>query len=243
MDAVRRAARAAGLEDHLRRARALVDPAMRRDLHDHRALPLVFALALRPDSSTIDIGAHRGAVLADLVRLAPQGSHIAYEPIPELCAALADEFPKVDVRQAALSNVAGESTFTHVVSAPGLSGLRQRDLPGRQETQTLTVRTERLDDALPEGFVPALIKVDVEGAELAVLRGAADTLRRHRPVVVFEHGAGAAEHYEGDSGDLHDLLASHAGLRIFDLAGDGPLDRATFAGLFTAPVWNFVACP
>ncbi len=85
--------------------------------------------------------------------------------------------------------------------------------------------------------------VDKEGAELAVLRGAADTLRRHRPVVVFEHGAGAAEHYEGDSGDLHDLLAIHAGLRIFDLAGKGPLDRATFAGLFTAPVWNFVACP
>lgn len=242
LDAARRAVHRLGLEEPVRRARALADPGLRRDMQDHRALRLLFAIALEPDSDTIDVGAHRGDVLASLVRLAPEGRHIAYEPIPELHAALAKSFPGVDVRRAALSDAASESSFAHVVSAPGLSGLRKRDYPGRQTTRQLTVRTERLDDALPDGFAPALIKVDVEGAELAVLRGAERTLAACRPVVVFEHGAGAAEFYEGDSGDLHDLLAGHAGLRIFDLAGSGPFSRTEFVDLFHKPIWNFVAC-
>ncbi|WP_375417630.1 FkbM family methyltransferase [uncultured Hymenobacter sp.] len=45
-----------------------------------------------------------------------------------------------------------------------------------------------LDDVVQrEQLHPALIKIDVEGAELKVIRGAADTLRRQRPLVVMEY--------------------------------------------------------
>ena len=41
---------------------------------------------LGPDSSALDVGCHEGAVLAEIVRLAPAGRHVAWEPLPELCA-------------------------------------------------------------------------------------------------------------------------------------------------------------
>ena len=78
---------------------------------------------------------------------------------------------------------------------------------------------------------------------MLVFRGAVEALRRHRPVVIFEHGIGAAERYGYDSGDIHDLLCGELGMRIFDLDGEGPFTRQEFLDLFPQPVWNFVAVP
>ena len=216
-----------------------------RDLTGRRSgedsLRLLLAFTLGPDANCIDVGAHRGDVLRDMLRLAPQGRHIAYEPIPELADALAGEFPQVDVRKAALSDRAGEKRFVHVRSNPAYSGFREREYPGAERLEQLTVRTERLDEALPDGYAPALIKVDVEGAELEVFQGAVETLARHKPIVYFEHGQGAADRYGTTSSQIHDVLAGEAGLRIFDERGGGPYSRDEFQALFTAPIWNFVA--
>lgn len=215
-----------------------------RDGRDNDMLRVILAATLSPDSDVVDVGAHHGAVLRDIVRCAPRGRILAYEPLPEMAAALRAEFPDVDVRQKALSDEAGESGFSHIVDLPAYSGLRLRSLPeGEHEIREIEVQRERLDDALPDGFAPALIKIDVEGGELGVLRGAHETIRRDRPVIVFEHGEGASEHYGGSSGDLHDLLCGECGLRIYDLAGEGPFSRAEFEALFTAPIWNFLARP
>jgi FkbM family methyltransferase len=209
-------------------------------LRDHAVLRLLFAAVLRPDSHVIDVGANHGAVLAELVRLTPEGRSLAFEPVPELSAELSAAFPGVDVRDVALSDAPGQSTFQHVVSADGYSGLRRRSYPGRVDIREISVRTARLDDELPGDFAPALIKIDVEGGELGVLRGAQRTLATHRPVVIFEHGQGAAEHYGATSGDVWEVLDG-AGLRIFDLAGVGPYTRSHFESAFTQPIWNWIA--
>jgi FkbM family methyltransferase len=233
-----------GVGEPVKRLRALTNAGLRRDLRDHEAMKLVLAVALAPDSNTIDVGAHEGAMLRDLVRLAPNGRHLAFEPIPELRAKLERDFagvPGVEIRSSALSDVTGDSTFQHVVTAPGYSGLKRRAMTVGEEVREIRVRTERLDDTLPEGFEPSLVKVDVEGAELLVLRGAADMIARHRPVVLFEHGAGGYERYGATPGDLHDLLLRECGLRIYDLAGDGPYSRQAFEDVFHKPIWNFLA--
>ncbi len=54
--------------------------------------------------------------------------------------------------------------FNYVRNLPGYSGLKRRAYPRPPDVEVLEVRTERLDDHLPEGYVPALIKIDVEGA-------------------------------------------------------------------------------
>ncbi len=242
---VGREERVRGWVEHAGEARATLDPLARRELRDAHATRVVLASVLRTDSTAIDVGANEGTVLDAIVRLAPAGRHIAYEPVPQLCERLVGRFPAVDVRCAALADVAGTSEFSHVLDAPAYSGLRRRaDLPAgaAARVQRIAVRTERLDDALPQDCVPALIKIDVEGAELQVLRGAVRTLERHRPHVLFEHGSGGADLYGTDPRDVYDLLDG-AGLRIFDLDGEGPYSRERFQATFTEPIWNFLAAP
>ena len=107
------------------------------------------------------------------------------------------------------------------------------------------MRTERLDDALPDGLVPRLIKVDVEGAELlGMLRGAQRTIARHRPSILFEHGIGAADRYGYGPGELSTTSSSATSqMRIFDLDGAGPVRPRAIRRVFPEPPWNFLAVP
>ena len=80
------------------------------------------------------------------------------------------------------------------------------------------VTTECLDNHLPDKWLPDFVKIDVEGAERLVLRGAIDTLCRAKPVVAFVH----AWHKDA-SEEIYSLLCDDVGLRIFDMDGHGPL--------------------
>lgn len=239
------AARRLGAEQRLRRVQRALEPAAtKRNRRDDENTRVLMAAVLARDSCCIDVGANLGTVLEDMVTVAPDGTHIAYEPLPELCAELRSRFPGVDVRNAALSDHGGEATFAHVRSAPAQSGFRATG-PEAGGFEEITVRVERLDDSLPEGFVPALVKIDVEGAEEQVLRGALETLRRHRPVVVLEHGNRAAE-YGTRPDAIFALLCDQAGLRLFDMDGVGPYTLERFRAVASPPAatrWNFFARP
>jgi FkbM family methyltransferase len=237
----KKAAGRLGLDGALQQAFEWRNPAARRDRLDNERLRQLLAFTLREDSNCIDIGCHRGEVLRELLRLAPRGRHIAYEPVPASHARLVRELTDVEVRRAAVSDEEGEASFTVVPELPSFSGLRERSYPGAPRLERITVRTERLDSALEPGYVPRFIKVDVEGAELQVFRGAIETLRRHRPVVWFEHGAGASDHYGTRPADVHRLLTGEVGMRIFDADGHGPYSEEEFERVFTEPMWNFVA--
>jgi len=212
-----------------------------RIARDDRAILLILDMVLREDSNCIDVGAHAGSVLSAMLRLAPRGRHLAWEPLPHLASDLQAQFPTVDVHCAALSDHKGEEDFVFVSSNPGNSGLRARTYYKDEQTERIRVQVEPLDEAIPAGYVPALIKIDVEGAEGEVLRGAMNTIVTHRPVVVFEHGLGGADHYGTTSDELFQLLVAQAGLRIFDMDGTGPYSRAEFSAAFDAPMWNWVA--
>jgi FkbM family methyltransferase len=215
----------------------------RRDMENLRRL---IAFTLRHDSCCVDVGAHRGAVLQEIVRVAPAGRHLAFEPLAHLAAQLRTRFPSVEVHQAALSSHTGASSFEHVRGdAEGCSGFLVCTLPPGYEAdvERIEVRLERLDDVLADRPAPALLKVDVEGAEQQVLQGAERTLARARPTVVFEHAYSASSAFGTSPLDVHGLL-SEAGLRIFDLDGSGPIEPALFDELSRRgdPV-NFVAHP
>lgn len=233
-----------GLDSQLRRARALVVPEARREFRDSEHLRLLLAFTLSEDSNCIDVGCHDGEVLKHIVQLAPRGQHIAYEPLDDFHARLCEAFPEVDVRRAALSNASGQKTFVHARDDPARSGFRERTYRREGETAVMTVRVETLDAALPSGYVPSLIKIDVEGAEQEVLEGAIETIASHKPVVVFEHGKGAAPSYGTGPAQVFGLLCGRAGLRIFDLDGNGPYSLERFEETFgRGDRWNFVAHP
>jgi FkbM family methyltransferase len=137
--------------------------------------------------NSIDIGAHDGSILKALTKLSPTGSHWAFEPIPNLAKQLRKRFPNVTVQQVALSDYTGTAEFRLIPGAAAYSGLLARpEVEAGQEVQLLTVDVRRLDDFIPEEMPISFVKIDVEGAEAAVLRGAFRLLQRHKPVVVFE---------------------------------------------------------
>jgi FkbM family methyltransferase len=231
-------ARRLGIEDSLRSVHGLRSRTARRDRRDGRQLRRLLSV-LPEDASCIDVGANLGAVLREIVRAAPRGRHIAYEPLPELAAVLAREFPQVDVRAAAVSDHVGEATFYRHKARDTRSSLSPLEY-GEGQLERFPVRLEDLDSSLPEDFVPALVKIDVEGAEEQVIRGAAQTLDRHRPTVVFEHNQ-SARHFGTSSDTLHGLL-TNAGLRVFDIDGGGPYGPSEFAERAdSGTIWTFVA--
>lgn len=171
----------------------------------------------KADSNCIDVGAHKGEVLDQILRFAPQGTHFAFEPIPALYDGLVEKYrskPKCNIYDIALSNNKGTSTFNYVVSNPSYSGLikRKYDRDNEQDTQ-ITVKTDLLDATIPSGTKITLIKIDVEGGELLVMQGAKKVLTENKPIVIFEHGLGASDFYNSTPRLVHNLL-TECGLQV-----------------------------
>lgn len=243
---IRRVARPLGLEPALVRAkRALDSREVKRNRRDDENLRLLMAATLDPGASGIDVGANVGDVLAALVEVAPAGRHVAFEPVPALAAALRRRFPRVDVRDVALSDREGDVEFAVVRDQPSRSGLRA-PAGSSGGVDLVSVRMRRLDDALPDGLEPRFLKIDVEGAERQVLEGAAETIRAHRPVIALEFDPAWAARYGTRAADLHALLDAEMGYAIRDMDGRGPFDERAFLAV-TAPGpgrrWNFFARP
>jgi FkbM family methyltransferase len=143
--------------------------------------------ALAGQGNSIDIGANAGQILKALVKLSPHGAHWAFEPIPRYAERLRRRFPGVTVSQVAVSDHSGITEFRYLPKDPAYSSLLARpEIEDGREVQILQVETQRLDDCIPRDMPVSFIKVDVESAEAAVLRGATGLLRRCRPVVVLE---------------------------------------------------------
>lgn len=211
----------------------------------------VMKKVLKPDSNCLDIGCHKGEVLEHMLHFAPNGKHVGFEPLPDFFEKLESHFPQnCQFFNMALSDKKGEVTFHHVVSNPAYSGIKKRSYAREdEEVQKITVATDRLDDVLkPIGQKVDFIKIDVEGAELQVLKGATETLKEHKPIVVFEHGLGAADHYNTTPEEVFELLTS-CNLRL-DTMKNWLTDKSTglskedFSSLFhNRKEYYFIAFP
>ncbi|MCJ8280563.1 MAG: FkbM family methyltransferase, partial [Rivularia sp. ALOHA_DT_140] len=121
---------------------------------------------LNEKSNCVDIGCNTGDFLASIVELSPLGFHYAFEPIPRLADRLRKRFPQTNVMETALSDSEGEATFWYVVNSPALSSLK-KDVWSHHISDALTesivVKTQKLDNVLPEDVKIDFIKIDVEG--------------------------------------------------------------------------------
>ncbi len=169
------------------------------------------------DSNCIDVGCHKGEVLDLFIKKSTSGYHWGFEPIPILYSELCKKYnsnKKIKVKQIALSNNSGETTFNYVVSNPSYSGIKKRKYDRKYEIdEQITVVCKKMDNIIPNSCKIDIIKIDVEGGELLVLEGAIETIRKNKPYIIFEHGLGASEFYESNPEKIFKLLNS-CGLKI-----------------------------
>jgi FkbM family methyltransferase len=220
---------------------AVFEPHARQAQREAVGISAVLAAALGGEAVYVDVGSNRGQVLREAVRVAPRGRHIAFEPIPALARAITREFPHVDCRRKALGERAATAEFCHFTRLDGWSGLRRNpeisDERGRPEFIEVEVATL---DAELAGVTPEVIKIDVEGAELAVLAGGRAVLSDARPLLIFEHVPATAALY-GDPPDAVWELLAQLRYEVFSATGDGPFTRSSF--LQSADVVNWLARP
>jgi FkbM family methyltransferase len=207
---------------------AAVDANARQAQREAIGINALLAGALRGQGDYVDVGANRGQVLREAVRIAPRGRHVAFEPIPALAAEITREFPSVDCRVKALGARAEAAEFCYFRALDGWSGLRRHPQisDSNGDPEYITVEVSTLDAELGESE-PRVIKIDVEGAELAVLEGGSGLLERARPLIIFEHVREASALYGAEPGQPWDLF-TEMHYEIFSVTGQGPFTRAAF---------------
>jgi FkbM family methyltransferase len=163
--------------------------------YDRQTVEVMFRV-LRRSLNGVDVGAHVGDILRQMTNIAPSGRHYAFEPLPHLAQELSERFPQVIVHQAAVGDRSGESEFLFVENDPAYSGLRRR-IYYRPDPKisSIRVRVVTLDEIIPPNESIAFIKLDIEGGEFHAMQGGIETIRRSKPVIVFESGSHSIGQY------------------------------------------------
>jgi len=193
---------------------------------------------LSNDSNCLDIGCHEGEFIDLFLKYAPKGQHIGFEPLPDFYKDLTKKYPSnCHFHNIALSDSKGESSFNYVISNPAYSGLQKRNYDKAGEKDTLiTVQKDLLDALLPIDYRPHFIKIDVEGGEYQVLKGAIQTIKKHQPLIIFEHGLGAADVYGTTPEMIYELLVDQCGMQIslmeYWLEGKASFSKQAFSQQF-----------
>lgn len=159
---------------------------------------------LRKEDFFVDIGANIGSftVLA--------AGHIgsktySFEPVPSTFSHLLNNISvnniskKVTVFNTALGSAKGKINFTSSLDT-------MNHVANNNETGTISVPIEKLDEILPEHETPLLLKIDVEGFETEVIRGASHTLRQSRLKAIIIELNGSGSRYGYDESKIHDEL-------------------------------------
>jgi len=170
-----------------------------------------------PQQISVDVGAKLGMYTYRLLRHSK--SVVAFEPIPLLASMLGQVFARRPCRivNCALSDHAGRTTMRIPYGSNGEVKFGRSTIESTNplshddvaRVEEIDVEMKLLDqcDLVGVGF----IKIDVEGHELSVLRGARATLERDRPTLLVEAND---HHHPGAVAQLLDLLVPQ-GYRSF----------------------------
>jgi len=176
---------------------------------------------LRPGMVAMDIGANIGIYSLLIAKyVGASGSVHAFEPTPrtfeQLCANYElNGFTCVQLNQLAVADKSGTSTF-YLYNQCGMNSMRRQDWVGKPLEQ-IVVETISLDEyVLAKNLQRVdLLKIDVEGAELTVFKGARSLLcSLNPPVVVCEFADKTTRNFGYQTASLRDYLES-LGYQLF----------------------------
>jgi FkbM family methyltransferase len=206
-------------------------------------LPIILMAAVtRSQGLFLDVGANNGLYSVLAAKTRPDAAGVAFEPyapvrdVLQANLALNGVEARVAVHDVALSDSAGEAALHVPDSSHGLLETSASLEPDFQSTvRTVTVRKARLDDIALDGRI-SVMKIDVEGHEAAVLRGAVRRLEQDRPIVFAEMLPGAEPHFPFMTG-----LFTRLDYLMFRLRPDCAIRAEVIR--FDPFAWNYACVP
>jgi FkbM family methyltransferase len=201
----------------------------------------ILAGLLTDGMTMLDIGANIGWFSLQLANRFPKANILAFEPIPQTFEYL--------TRNVALNGFNNIKTYNsgfleqaeiipfYVFAEQGTNA-SSIDFFGQPETKVIDCQVFRLDE-FAKSMTVDLIKCDVEGAELNVLKGAAETLRRDKPVIYAEICVYWAKRFGWEPNDLVEYLGSFGYVGF--IIRDGKLVPITEGGSINET--NFIFLP
>ncbi len=160
----------------------------------------------------VDIGAQSG-LYSLFAKYLPRATFFAFEPFPQTFKLLNDNIAlnnlnNVIPQNIAISDKVGEATLNICKSHNGLHTLGENPLRF-SDIDRLTVKTSTLDNLFWERGIPVhFIKIDTEGGEYRILKGAIETLRNYKPVIQLEWNITNMKQANVSENMLNDLLSS-----------------------------------
>lgn len=177
----------------------------------------------RPGATVLDVGANIGFHTLEAWRaVGNSGRVISIEASPEHAATIrrnleTNGLPVKDIINVAVGDRNGEVALARPDGGnQGMFGINA----GTEDAFFTPIK--RIDDLVESASLSslALIKIDIEGSELAALRGAAETLRRHTPAILIELNDVALARCGASSADIVTFL-NEAGYDGWVIAGRG----------------------
>lgn len=173
------------------------------DISDYMEYVIYYGIAVEPRErlygliqngwTVLDIGANIGETLMNFGRVNQGGKNFGFEPVPYLFSRLQknlslNNFDSIEVNNIALSNKAETLSFS-MPKDQNSGGIRMRKNKHKSDYGAdKEVKAIQLDSFLQEKSISKVnfIKMDVEGFEMNVLKGAKDCLKNHHPVLFIE---------------------------------------------------------
>ncbi len=174
----------------------------------------IFAQHLQAGDVFYDIGANVGFFSIIAAKLVGNtGKIYAFEPGEGNANSIRhnarlNDFNQIEVIEKAVSNTSGEGQLL-LAKYSGGHALTTADAPPDLAGE-ITIDLVSIDDLIAQNRItpPNFVKVDVEGAELDVLKGMSETIKTYQPTIIYEVDDGDRAGYERKYRELADFLES-----------------------------------
>lgn len=182
---------------------------------------------VKPGELVLDVGANIGNHSVFFAGVC-QARVVAFEPNPEALVLLRENISanalrsRVEVRDYALGSEPAHAEIDGSVAAGNLGAVRLTLADDGQ------MKIEKLDD-VPLPAAPKLIKIDAEGMDIEVLRGAEQVIRTHQPIVAVEAGTrksyNAVADFLDELGYIHRESFNYTPTHIFEHMGKAKISK------------------
>jgi len=205
-------------------------------VYEYRKTKLFYDL-IREGMTILDIGAGRGNYSVLFAKLMhDKGRVLAFEPEPDQCLWIkkniqANNYKCVALHQYALSDKEGSATFYPGHGLGSLVSPPSWRIPDELQKGPITVKTRTLDNVLNEEHIKDvhIIKMDVEGGDLLVLRGAERTLQSNNVSLLMDVDVFS----NAERKELFNLL-NYCGFEIYRIGRElKPINKANELFLFS----------